>query len=78
MEVSKQTQEEEDILCGGGSGYWFLLRFKGRGVFPHVTKGDAEVLGSYQTKEGATTRYGDPAGEIQRVNCRKVSHGAIG
>ena len=39
MEVSKQTQEEEDIMCDGGSSYWVLWRFNGRGVFPHVTKG---------------------------------------
>ena len=78
MEVSKHTQEEEDIMCGGGSGYWFLWRFKCRGVFTHVTKGGAEVLGRYQTKEGAIIRDGDPAGEIKRVDGRKVSYDAIG
>ena len=45
MEGINHPQEEEDIMCGGGSGYWVLWNFKGRGSFPHVTKGDAEVLG---------------------------------
>ena len=45
LEGINKTQEEEDITCGGGSGYWVLWNFKGRGSFPHVTKGDAEVLG---------------------------------
>ena len=43
-------------MCVGGSCYWVLWRFKGRGGFHCVTKGGAEVLGRDRTKEGAITR----------------------
>ena len=55
-----------------------LWSLKGRGIFPHTTKRDVEVLGRVQTKEGVITRYGDPTGSIQRMCSRKVARGAIG
>ena len=78
VEGINQTQEEEDIMCGGGSGCWGFWRFKGRGIFTHITKGDAAVLGRYQNKERAITCDDDPAGGIQRIYGKKVAHGAIG
>ena len=45
---SRTNKEEKSIMCGGGSGDWVLRRSKGRGIFPHITEGNAEVLGRYQ------------------------------
>ena len=60
VEVINHPQEEQDIMCGGGSGYSVLWSLMGGGIFPHTIKGDVEVLGRCQTKEGVITRDGDP------------------
>ena len=78
LELINHPQEEQDIMCGGGSGYSVLWSLKGRGVFPHTIKGGVEVLGRCHTKEGVITRGGDPSESIKRICRRKVAHGAIG
>ena len=77
VELTNQNQEEEDIMCGSCSGYCVLWRFKGRGSFPHATKGDDEFSGRDQNKKGAITRDGDPTGAIKSKDSRKVAHDAI-